>query len=338
MLQDERSEAVNLKPGTCYSETLMKHLVLVDGHHLMYRAYYAIPRTLATSEGEQTNAVYGVASMLLALLKIEQPDALLFCFDAGEETFRHRENATYKEGRAETPDEFYHQIPRIVEMVHAFGFSHVSDTKFEADDFLCTYARAAEKEGCRVTIVTGDRDAFQLADEHVRIAIPHKGYQQAEYLGPAEILAKYGIRPDQVPSYKGLVGDASDNLPGVTGIGPKTAALLLQQYDTLRGVYDHLAEIKPTVREKLLRDRDQAFFCERMATLVCDIPLPIPLQHLLFKDLPVDPVLSFFREVEFAGLLKRFMSLVESEYGRKHWKVSVMEAPAVKGKEQMSLF
>src|SRR3989344_3258117 len=204
----------------------MKHLVIIDGHHLMYRAFYAIPRTLKTSSGEQTNAVFGVASMLLTLLKIEEPDALLFCFDAGEETFRHQENATYKDGRAETPDDFYAQIPRIMELVDAFGFAHVSDVKYEADDFLCTYARAAETAGMRVTIVTGDRDALQLATEHIRIAIPHKGYQQPEYLGPTEILAKYGVRPDQVPSYKGLTGDSSDNLPGVKGIGPKKGATL----------------------------------------------------------------------------------------------------------------
>ena len=138
----------------------MKHLVIIDGHHLMYRAFYAIPRTLKTSSGEQTNAVFGVASMLLTLLKIEEPDALLFCFDAGEETFRHQENATYKDGRAETPDDFYVQIPRIIEMIDSFGLRHVSHPTYEADDFLGTYATLAERECHRVTIVTGDRDAF----------------------------------------------------------------------------------------------------------------------------------------------------------------------------------
>ncbi len=304
----------------------------------MYRAYYAIPRTLQTSKGEQTNAIYGVASMLLAILNIEKPDALLFCFDAGEETFRHQENATYKEGRAETPDEFYVQVPRIVQMVDSFGFKHVSDLRYEADDFLSTYAVAAEKAGWRVTIVTGDRDAFQLATENIRIAIPHKGYQQAEYLGPSEILSKYGVRPDQVPSYKGLVGDASDNLPGVNGIGPKGAALLLQQFDTLRGVYGHLEEIKESVKAKLIRDREQAFFCEHMATLVCDIPLPSSLGEITLHELPVQPVHAFFREVEFAALGKRFDALVKSPYGIGRWKQEEGMAEAKKGEEQMTLF
>jgi DNA polymerase-1 len=306
----------------------------------MYRAFYAIPATMKTRAGEQTNAVYGVASMLLAILKLEQPDALLFCFDAGEETFRHKENATYKEGRAETPDEFYHQIPRILEMIEAFDLPHVSDTKFEADDFLCTYALAAAKEGWRVTIVTGDKDAFQLATDTIRVAIPHKGYQQAEYLGPKEIEAKYGVTPSQIPSYKGLVGDASDNLPGVKGIGPKTAAELLQKYQSLEGVYEHLADIKPTVRAKLEADREQGFFCEHMARLVPDIPLPRALHDLEFRDLPVDPVLAFFRTVEFAALERRLLSIVSSPWGQTKFMQTraAQAAPVEKKVDQMALF
>jgi len=285
----------------------------------MYRAYYAIPKTFRTKAGEQTNAIYGVASMLLAILKQEEPDALIFCFDAGEKTFRHEENATYKEGRAETPDDFYTQIPRILELIDAFDLVHVAEAKYEADDFLCTYATAGEKKGMRVTIVTGDRDAFQLATEKTRIAIPHKGYQQAEYLGPAEILAKYGVRPDQIPSYKGLIGDASDNLAGVQGIGPKTAATLLQKYDTLQGVYEHLDEIKGSVKAKLEKDRESAFFCERMATLVC-APAPVPLEQTFLKEKPVAPVLEFFRSIESQALGKRFEGLVKSPYGMAHFQ------------------
>lgn len=318
----------------------MAHLVLIDGHHLMYRAYWAIPRTLRTSAGEQTNAVFGVASMLLTILKREEPDSLLFCFDAGEETFRHQENDTYKEGRAETPDEFYLQIPRIVECVETFGIAHVSDPQYEADDFLCTYALAGKKAGMRVTIVTGDRDCLQLVDASVRVAIPHKGYQQAEYLDAKGVEEKYGVRPDQVASYKGLCGDSSDNLPGVHGIGPKTAAALLKQYGSLEEIYTHLSEIKPAWREKLERDRDQAFFCERMAQLVCDIPLPVPLEDIALRDLPSAEVLRFFTALEFTALAKRFQALAESPYGlhrfRQEQGAALHAAPAHSG-EQMSL-
>lgn len=295
----------------------MEHLVLVDGHHLMYRAYWAIPRTLSTKAGEQVNAVFGFASMMITMLKKEEPDALLICFDAGEETFRHEENATYKEGRAETPDDFYTQIPRINELVAAFGFPHASNPRYEADDLLCTYAKEGEKAGMRVTIVTGDRDALQLATKHVRIAIPHSGYQATEYLGPDEIVAKYGIRPDQVPAYKGLIGDSSDNLPGVKGIGPKTGADLISTYGTLEGVYEHLADIRPSVRAKLEADREQAFFCERMAQLVCVTPLDPPLDKLRLTDLPKNRIEQFMREMEFSMLLRRLNDLLSTPYGQR---------------------
>ncbi len=306
----------------------------------MYRAYWAIPRTLKTRAGEQTNTVFGVASMLLSILAKEEPDAFLFCFDEGDQTFRHQEATDYKAGRAETPDDFYVQIPRVHELIDTFAIPHISDPKFEADDLLCAYARAAEKAGMRVTIVTGDRDALQLASDRIRIAIPHKGYQQAEYLGPKEIEAKYGVRPDQIPSYKGLTGDPSDNLPGVKGIGPKTAAELLQKYDTLKGVYDHIEEIRPAVREKLLADREQAFFCERMALLVEDLPL-LPFDQLAIGMFPAGKILSFFRAMEFTLLIKRFQALLATPFGKAHCApedVPQAETVVAKTTEQMLLF
>jgi DNA polymerase-1 len=319
----------------------MKHLVLVDGHHLMYRAFYAIPASLKMKNGEQVNAVYGVASMLVSMLKAEEPDSLMFCFDAGEETFRHQENATYKEGRAETPDEFYTQIPRILSMLDSFPIKRGENPKYEADDLLCAYAKAGTDAGMRVTIVTGDRDAFQLASETVRIAIPHKGYMAPEYLDAAGVLAKYGVRPDQVPSYKGLVGDASDNLPGVHGIGPKGASKLLQQYDTLAGVYEHIDEIKGTTKDKLLKDKDQAFFCERMATLVCDFELPVKLEELALTNMDMTEAITCFRNLEFFSLMKRLETVCKSTYGRGHfsWPTETMETKKTPPAEsQLALF
>lgn len=324
----------------------MSHLVLIDGHHLMYRAFYAIPQSLKTKNGELTNVTYGVASMLIAILRQEQPTHMAFCFDAGEETFRHQENATYKDGRAETPDEFFTQIPRVMDFVDAFGIEHVSNPKYEADDFLCAYAKAGEKAGMKVTIVTGDRDALQLASELTRIAIPHKGYQEPEYLGPKEVEAKYGVRPDQIVSYKGLTGDSSDNLPGVGGIGPKGAATLLQQYGTLKGIYEHIEEIKPGVRAKLEKDKEQAFFCEHMAQLVCDFDLPKTIEELELKNLQTQSIIDFFLAIEFMTLSKRFQSLAASDYGREHFVQIAVPAPAssmhVKknavGENQMTMF
>jgi DNA polymerase-1 len=304
-----------------------KHLVIVDGHHLMYRAYWAIPRTMKTAKGEQVNTPFGVASMLLMILKTEQPTHLLFCFDADEDTFRHEEYQEYKAGRAETPDDFFIQIPRTLSLIDRFGIKSVSGGKYEADDFACTYARMAEREGYKVTVVSGDRDLFQLCSENIRVAIPHKGYQAAEYLGPHEVKAKYGITPEQVPSYKGLVGDSSDNLPGVKGIGPKAAEVLLQQYPDITTLYEHLSTVKESWRLKLEADREQAFFCERLARLKSDIVPPVALDDLAFTDIQTAPILDLFSELNFLLVNRRFLSLLDSAYGRAHFMIdSALEA------------
>ena len=313
--------------------TFMDHLVLIDGHHLMYRAYWAIPRTLRTHSGLQVNAVFGMASMLLTILKHESPDALLLCFDAGGETFRHQEHAAYKEGRPETPDDFYQQIPLILEIVDAFGFSRISDLQYEADDFLGTYALAGERAGMRVSVVTGDRDALQLASDAVRIIIPHKGYQEAESLGPLEIEKKYGVRPDQISAWKGLAGDPSDNLPGVRGIGPKGAAKLLQKFGTIEALYGHLSDVPPSLRQKLEDGMEQAFFCQRMAQLVSDIPLPLSLDALSLRALPSARLFSTFQRFEFTLLLRRFLELLVTSYGSR-----VFQKLRIGSEQQLSLF
>lgn len=324
----------------------MSDLVLIDGHHLMYRGYFAIPRTLKTSKGEQVNMIFGVASMILAILKKEEPDALLFCFDAGEETFRHAECPSYKEGRAETPDDFYAQIPRVIEMLGRWGIRHVSDPLFEADDFLCSYAIASRKAGMRVKVVTGDRDALQLVQEGVTMVIPHKGYAEAEYLDMSGVERKYGVRPDQITDYKGLTGDPSDNLPGVKGIGPKTAAKLLQEYHSLEGVYTHVNDLPKGVRDKLEHDREQAFFCQKLSQLVCDIPLPIPLRETHIAGWSAKKIVEFFEEMEFTLLTRRLQELIRTEYGQKAFvetKGTILPPllyPPPKGEveEQMPLF
>lgn len=305
----------------------------------MYRAYWAIPRTLKTRAGEQVNTVFGMASMLLNIIMTEEPDSLLICFDEGNETFRHQENETYKDGRAETPDDFYVQIPRVFELIEAFGIRHVSDAQYEADDLICTYAKEGEKNGMKVTVVSGDRDLLQLASDNVTIVIPHKGYHQAEYLGPKGVEEKLGVRPDQIASYKGLCGDKSDNLSGVMGIGPKTAAELIGKYESLDGIYNNLSDVRPAVREKLERDKEQAYFCEHMAELVGDISLPLKMEELEVGELPTKEIAEFFQEMEFSLLFKRLQSLTQTPFGKVHFEEAeemVVIAPIKK--EQMSMF
>ncbi len=296
-----------------------KHLVIIDGHHLMYRAYWAIPRTMKNGRGEQTNTAFGVASMLMMILKTEQPDSLLFCFDADEDTFRHKEYAEYKAGRSATPEDFYPQVPRTLSMIDSFSAKSVSGGGFEADDFACAYARDAEKHGYRVTIVTGDRDLFQLCNENIRVAIPHKGYQAAEYMGPAEVRKKYGVTPEQIPSYKGLVGDNSDNLKGVHGIGPKAAEALLQEFGSIKNLYENLDKVKPAWKEKLEKDRDSAFFTERMATLISDLTMQVPLKDLAYSGVDPKPIIDTFSDLGFTLVMKRFLSMLETPYGQTHF-------------------
>lgn len=320
----------------------MKHLVLIDGHHMMYRAYWAIPRTMKTREGEQVNTVFGMASMILTVLQKEQPDYMVLCFDEGSDTVRHQEHEEYKAGRAETPDDFYVQIPRVMQFLDTLGLPVLSDPEYEADDLIGTYAVEAAKQGMRVTVVSGDKDLLQLASDSIRIAIPHKGYNAAEYLGPDEVYAKYGITPAQVASYKGLSGDSSDNLPGVHGIGPKTASSLLQEFGSLQGIYDSIASVKPSWREKLERDKEQAFFCERLATLHTDITLPRPMEDAAVENLPARSIEELFGELQFTLLSKRLASLLDSEYGMSHFDCSnyesVKKSEKTSNENQMALF
>ncbi len=283
---------------------------------------------MKTRAGVQVNTVFGVASMLIQILRTEEPDAILFCFDEGDETFRHEAYKEYKAGRAATPDDFYPQVPLVREMLDAFGVPCVSLRSHEADDLLCAYAKEADKNGWRTTVVTGDRDAFQLASPTVRIAIPAKGYQVPEYLDDKKVKEKYGVTPEQIPSYKALVGDPSDNLKGVNGIGPKAAAALVAEWGSVQGIYDHLDQIKPSWIEKLEADRDNAFFCLTMAELVCNFPLPISFDELALGEKDLDPALAFFREQEFSLLTKRLLSLAATDYGRKHFKLSSVPAEA----------
>jgi len=299
----------------------MKKLILLDANHLMHRAYWAIQRNLQTSKGEQTNAVFGVASMILTLIAREKPDILIACFDEGKETFRHADHKEYKAGRAETPNDFYVQIPRVHQCLKAFGIPTFSDPKFEADDLLGTLAKKGVAEGFAVTIVTGDRDLFQMASDGIQIAIPHKGYAVPEYLDAKGVEGKLGVTPAQVPDYKGLTGDASDNLKGVLGIGPKTAVELLQKYHTLEGIYEHLSDIRESVRAKLEADRESAFFCKRLAQLITDVPLTTTLTAMEGWGEKRETIDAFFQEIEFFTLRRRFHKFLEENgYAASHFR------------------
>jgi DNA polymerase I len=280
-------------------------LVLIDGHALVYRAYFALPAEMATSRGELTNAVFGFASMLLNVLRDEQPDYLAVAFDLGR-TFRHEEYAAYKANRAEMPDALRSQFQRIDQLLAAFDIPTYAAEEYEADDVLAALARQAEARGLETLIVTGDTDTFQLINPHVRVLTSRRQFGDTVIYDLAGIRQRYGLEPKQLVDYKALVGDTSDNVPGVRGIGNKTATALLQQYGSVEAIYEHLDEISSArFRAALEQGRDDAFLSKHLVTLVADLPVALDLAACRVRPIDRDRVVALFRELEFRALLSR---------------------------------
>jgi DNA polymerase-1 len=278
----------------------MPTLALLDGHSLAYRAFYALPSDLATPDGRPTNAVFGFTSMVIKLLDDEHPDALAVAWDTPEPTFRNEAFPEYKATRKAAPDLFKSQLPLIDEVVGALRFHQFRVPGFEADDVIATVARRAAAAGWDVLIVTGDRDAFQLVDGTIRVYYTRRGITDTLIVDPAYVEERYGVRPDQYPDYAALRGDTSDNLPGVVGVGEKTATKLVAGYGGLEGIYDHLDEQTPRLRENLEAARDQVFLNRRLTYLIEDVPVEADPGDLGLE--PWDP--ARVREV-FDGLAFR---------------------------------
>ena len=250
-----------------------RKIALIDGYSLLFRAFHALPM-MDNGEGEYTNAVYGFMSMLLKILETEQPDALAVAFDVDKHTFRHESYDRYKAGRAPTPEEMKGQIDLVKELLSLMGIPMLSVQGYEADDVLGTVSRICEEEKIRALIVTGDRDSYQLAGEYTSIMYTKKGITETELVTPEWIRDKYGLRPEQLIDVKSLMGDASDNIPGVPGIGEKTAVKLINQYQTLENVLDKAAEEqKGALREKLITGRDSALMSRFLAEINRRVPV-----------------------------------------------------------------
>mgnify|MGYP001270281756 CR=1 FL=1 len=292
----------------------MSKLILVDGNSIANRAFYALP-LLSNSEGLHTNAVYGVTTMLLKLLEEEKPTHFLFAFDAGKMTFRHADYQEYKGGRAKTPPELSEQWPLIKELVAAFNIEQFELEGYEADDIIGTLTRLADEDKMDVLVVTGDKDMLQLASDHVTIALTRKGISETERYDPAAIQEKYGLKPHQIIDLKGLMGDASDNIPGVPGIGEKTALKLLHQYGSVESVLEHAAEIKGKMGEKLAAHADDARLSKQLATIYREVPLSLSWDDLAFKGIDREKVVQLFKRLEFKSLLEKFDLSASSDGG-----------------------
>lgn len=277
-------------------------IILIDGSGYIFRAFYAISR-LSTSKGMPTNAVYGFINMLLRVLEVEKPEYLAIAFDTAKPTFRKERYSDYKANREAPPDDLIIQIPYIYRAVDAFGIVSLIKEGFEADDLLGTVARRAEAEGFRVDIITGDKDLMQLVNENINLFDTMKDRR----VDPSAVKERLGVRPDQVIDFLALMGDSSDNIPGVTGIGEKSAAELLCTFDSLDGVYRRLGEIKSEKRRDILvKEKEVAYLSQELATIKCDVPYAYSLPSLKYNGPVLDALKSLFEELEFQNLLKRF--------------------------------
>ena len=291
----------------------MGKLILIDGNAILHRAYHALP-PLTTKRGEPIGAVYGLISMLLRVIQDLSPTQIAICFDEKEPTFRHKEFAPYQAQRPVMAEELSGQFEKARRVIEAFGIPIYSKSGFEADDVIGTLAKKAKED---VAIVTGDRDLLQLVNGRVKVYLPVVGLSSAKLMGVEEVKEKLGVTPKQVPDYKALVGDSSDNYPGVAGIGPKTAISLIEKYKDLDGIYAHLKEISPSVRDKLTKGKKAAKLSLRLATIVKDVPLNLDEEASKKWDVDSQKVLELFSEYGFKTLTERVKKVGKAQDAEK---------------------
>ncbi len=286
-------------------------LLLVDAYALIYRAYHALPASMMTRAGEPTNAVLGFTTMLLDTLRKEQPAYSAIAFDRGR-TFRHELYSEYKATRAAMPDDLRVQIGRVREILAALQMPIFEQEGYEADDVIGSLAEQAEQQGIRVLVVTGDMDELQLVTPATHVVTPtgYGRFNETKLYDVAAVEERYGFGPRLIPDYKALIGDKSDNIPGVRGIGEKTATALLQQYGPLEEILAHLDEVKPNkAKTALLENQDQALRSKTLATIVCDLPLQLDLAFCRTNDFDRERLVELFRVLEFRNLLSKIPGL-----------------------------
>ncbi|MCP4361911.1 MAG: DNA polymerase I [Chloroflexi bacterium] len=289
-------------------------LVLIDGHALAYRMFYALPlQAFSTKAGEPTNATYGfIRTVLERLLADNPPHYFAISFDLGK-TFRDEMFADYKGTREKMPDELRSQIERIKEVVAALNIPILELEGYEADDVLGTIAAQAKPHHVPVQIITGDRDLLQLVDENTLVELPpRRGNDQPDLYDAAKVEAYFGVRPNQVVDWKAMVGDSSDNIPGVKGVGQKTATKLLLEYGTLDGVYENIEAIKGALKKKLEAGRENAYLSQKLARIVTDAPIALDLAACVAHDFDAAVVLELFRELEFRSLTNLLLERVQA--------------------------
>jgi len=282
----------------------MDKLILIDGNNIIYRAFFAMP-PLTNASGQQTNAVYGFTTMLLRLIEEHKPTHMMVAFDAGKETFRHADYQDYKGGRQKTPPELSGQFPLLKELLKGLGVSQFEIGGYEADDIIGTITRQADEAGRKVMVVSGDKDMLQLASENTTIAMVRKGVTEIEYYGPEQIKERYDLTPEQIIDLKGLMGDASDNIPGVPGVGEKTALKLLHEFGSVEEVVARSGELKGKMKEKIEEHADSAILSKKLATIFREVPLEQTLDDMVFNGLNEETAGPALAKLEFKSLIER---------------------------------
>ena len=301
----------------------MKKIVLIDGNSILNRAFYGIMgnKMLTTPDGKYTNAVYGFLAILFKVLEDIEPEYLMVTFDLKAPTARHKLYDGYKATRKGMPNELAEQMPILKDILKSMNIKVIEKEGYEADDVLGTMAKRAEKDGFDVTIVSGDRDTFQLTSNRVKVRIPHTkmGKTETETFGREEVLKKYGVTPKQLIEVKGLQGDTSDNIPGVPGIGEKTALELVKKYKTIDGIYEAIEkgedDLKPKAKERLLENKELAMLSRTLGTINLEVPIEENLEGFKIKEWNKEEVFSKFKELNFNRFIDRFN--LKSEEGPK---------------------
>lgn len=284
---------------------MKKKLILIDGNSIAYRAFFALP-LLSNDKGVHTNAIYGFTMMLMKILEEEKPSHLLVAFDAGKTTFRHSTFKEYKGGRQKTPPELSEQFPLVRQLLDTYGISRYELENYEADDIIGTLAGQASKEDFEVKVISGDRDLLQLVDDRITVSMTKKGITEVEEFTPTAIFEKYEITPEQIIDMKGLMGDKSDNIPGVPGIGEKTAIKLLKQFETVEGLYEHLDEVSGAkLLQNLSENKEQALMSKQLATINTNSPIELTVNDTILPEADMKKVAEFYKSLGFTSLLAK---------------------------------
>ena len=282
----------------------MDKIILLDGNSLSYRAFYAMP-ALKNKKGLYTNSVYGFTLMLERILEDTKPKYALVAFDKGKETFRHKSYEAYKGTRDKTPTELVEQFGYVRELIESYGIKYEEHLDYEADDIIGSYAKIAEKAGLEVIIVSGDKDLTQLASDNITVYYTKRGVTEIDYYTPEFINEKYGLTPQQIIDMKGLMGDKSDNIPGIPGVGEKTAIKLLTEYETVENVLENIDNISgKKLKERLTEGKEDAVLSKKLATIFTDVPVDNKIEDLTFKE-DREKKKELFEKLEFVSFLRK---------------------------------